>query len=247
MTRLRHHVAGFLLAAALCAACGATARAQAINEGFDNVPMLTGAGWVMQNLSQAIGLSGWQQGNNNVFIAHTGAPNSYISANFENAGNGPGQDIISNWLISPIRTFSNGDTIRFYARSDTPLGQTQFADRLQLRLSTAGASTNVGATATSVGDFTMLLRDINSTYGANPGEPYVLDTRWIQFDVTLSGLGAPTQGRFAFRYFVEDGGPGGLRSNYIGIDTLTYTPIPEPAVLGVLAAPLLLIRRRVQR
>lgn len=247
MTRLRHLVAGFLTAAVLCAAGSPSARAQAISEGFDNVPMLTGSGWVMQNLSQAIGVSGWQQGNNNVFVSHSGAPNSYISANFENAGNGGGQDTISNWLLSPVRTFNNGDTIRFYAQSDTARGQTQFADRLQLRLSTAGASTNTGATATSVGDFTMLLLDINSTYGSNPNETYYLDTRWIQFDVTLSGLGAPTQGRFAFRYFVEDGGPNGLRSNYLGIDTLDYMPIPEPAVLALMAAPLLLIRRRVRR
>lgn len=199
----------------------------------------------MQNLSQAPGSSGWSQGDNNVFPSHMGAqPTSYISANFENAGDGAGQDTISNWLMSPVRTFNNGDTIRFYAQSATAAGETQFADRLQLRLSTSGASVNVGATATSVGDFTMLLRDINSTYGLSP-EQYELDTHWIQFDVTLTGIPAPnTMGRFAFRYFVENGGPNGLRSNYVGIDTLSYTPVPEPATLALLAGSLLLIRRR---
>ena len=36
-----------------------------------------------------------------------------------------------------------------------------FADRLELRLSTNGASTNVGTTTTSVGDFTTLLLTVN--------------------------------------------------------------------------------------
>ena len=238
-------MAGCLALFALCAVA-APARAQALNEGFNDITTLTGAGWVMQNLSQAPGTSGWSQGDNNVFPAHMGAqPTSYISANFENAGDFPGvQDTISNWLMSPVRTFNNGDTISFWAQSATASGIPQFADRLQLRLSTNGASVNVGATATSVGDFTSLLRDINSNYG-QAAEQYVLDTTWIQFNVTLTGIPAPnTMGRFAFRYFVENGGPNGLRSNYIGIDTVSHTPVPEPATLALLAGSLLLIRRR---
>lgn len=237
-------MAGCLAFSALCATT-ASLRAQALNEGFNDITTLVGAGWVMQNLSQATGTSGWSQGDNNVFAAHAGPlPSSYISANFENAGDGAGQDTISNWLMSPVRTFNNGDTISFWAQSATAAGIPQFADRLQLRLSTGGASVNVGATATSVGDFTMLLRDINSTYGQG-ADTYVLDNQWLQFNVTLTGIPAPnTMGRFAFRYFVENGGPNGLRSNYIGIDTVSYTPVPEPATLALLAGSLLLVRRR---
>ncbi|OWY71196.1 hypothetical protein B7486_11385 [cyanobacterium TDX16] len=237
-------MAGCLALSALCATT-ASLRAQALNEGFNDITTLVGAGWVMQNLSQATGTSGWSQGDNNVFAAHAGPlPSSYISANFENAGDGAGQDTISNWLMSPVRTFNNGDTISFWAQSATAAGIPQFADRLQLRLSTGGASVNVGATATSVGDFTMLLRDINSTYGQG-ADTYVLDNQWLQFNVTLTGIPAPnTMGRFAFRYFVENGGPNGLRSNYIGIDTVSYTPVPEPATLALLAGSLLLVRRR---
>ena len=58
-----------------------------------------------------------------------------------------------------------------------------FPDRLQVRISTNGASTNVGSTATGVGDFTTLLLDINLNYTTN-GYPNV----WTQFTVTLSGL-----------------------------------------------------------
>lgn len=237
-------MAGCLALSALCATAAPT-HAQALNEGFDDITTLVGAGWVMQNLSQAPGSSGWSQGDNNVFAAHMGAqPTSYISANFENAGDGAGPDTISNWIMSPVRTFNNGDTISFWAQSATAAGIPQYADRLQLRLSTGGASVNVGATATSVGDFTMLLRDINTTYGQGTDD-YVLDNQWLQFNVTLTDIPAPnTMGRFAFRYFVENGGPNGLRSNYIGIDTLSYTPVPEPATFALLAGSLLLIRRR---
>jgi hypothetical protein len=106
-----------------------------------------------------------------------------------------------------------------------------FPDRLQVRLSTNGASVDVGTTATDVGDFTALLLDINPTYTTS-GYP----NTWTQFTVTLSGIASPTQGRLALRYFVENGGPGGTNSDYIGIDSLEVsaicgpTPTPTPSV-----------------
>jgi hypothetical protein len=69
-----------------------------------------------------------------------------------------------------------------------------------------------------VGDFTTLLLDINPTL-ASGGYPEV----WTQYTVTISGVAAPTQGRFAFRYYVNDGGPAGNNSNYIGVDLFEYT------------------------
>ena len=85
-------------------------------------------------------------------------------------------------------------------------------------MSTNGASTNVGSTATSVGDFTTLLLNINPNYTTN-GYPNV----WTQFTVTLSGLPpAGATGRLAFRYFVENAGFSGANSDYIGIDRAVY-------------------------
>ena len=84
-------------------------------------------------------------------------------------------------------------------------------------MSTNGTSSNVGSTATNVGDFTTLLLDINPTY-TTTGYPNV----WTNFVVTVSGLGGPITGRLAFRYFVENGGPSGANSDYIGIDTVQY-------------------------
>ena len=53
-------------------------------------------------------------------------------------------------------------------------------------MSTNGTSQNVGTTATSVGDFTTLLLDINPTY-TTTGYPNV----WTNFVVTISGLAGP--------------------------------------------------------
>jgi hypothetical protein len=96
-------------------------------------------------------------------------------------------------------------------------------------MSLNGASTDVGTTETSVGDFTTLLLDINPTYTLT-GYP----SDWTQFTLTLSGIGVPTTGRLAFRYFVENGGPDGVNSSYIGIDTVQFpcgapTPTPTPS------------------
>jgi hypothetical protein len=169
------------------------------------------------------GSTNWFQGNPDVFAAQAGDPNAYIAANFNN---GTGTATLSNWLLMPNLTLENGDTLTFYTRTVTSV---IFPDRLQVRLSTNGSSSNVGTTATDVGDFTTVLLDINPTYtltgypnSFGPPNPFV---------VTISGLGGPTSGRLALRYFVEDGGPGGDNSSYIGIDTLSYsgtcnTPTP---------------------
>ena len=82
-------------------------------------------------------------------------------------------------------------------------------------MSLNGSSINVGSTPISVGDFFIQLLDINPTL-TTVGYPLI----WQKFTVVLSGIGAPTSGRIAFRYFVTNGGPTGLNSNYIGVDNV---------------------------
>ncbi|HUR98636.1 MAG TPA: choice-of-anchor J domain-containing protein [Pyrinomonadaceae bacterium] len=189
-------------------------RAQAITEAFDNITTLPAAGWFTQNNSAPVGTTSWFQGNPAVFPAQAGATNSYIGGNFNAT---TGTNTISLWLLTPNRTFNNGDTIKFWTRNPT---DNPFPDRLEVRLSTNGASTNVGATSTSVGDFTTVLTTINPGLAVG-GYPEV----WTEFTLTLSGLPAGgVSGRVAFRYFVTGGGPTGDNSNYIGIDTFSYTP-----------------------
>jgi len=179
------------------------------SEGFDGA--IPPAGWPTQNLSSPLGVTTWTQGGPlGVFPPQSGA--GFASANFNNTA---GTGTISNWMFTPNVTLKNGDVFRFWTRTTTG----QFPDRLQVRMSTNGASVNVGATATSVGDFTTVLQDINPTY-TTTGYP----TAWTQFTSTLSGLpAAGISGRLAFRYFVENGGPLGANSDFIGIDNANYT------------------------
>src|SRR5262249_50238580 len=127
-----------LIVLAVLVLFAAPAYADVIVENFNNVAALGAAGWVMTNNSSPVGTTRWFQGNPAVFPSQQGAPNAYIAANFLNAGAGGN---ISNWLLTPVTSLTNGDTISFYTRSDGI-----FADRLELRFSTSGASTDVGAT-----------------------------------------------------------------------------------------------------
>jgi uncharacterized repeat protein (TIGR01451 family) len=183
-----------------------------INEGFATVPP---PGWVVINHSQPLGPFDWFQGNGAVFPAQSGAANSYAGANFESTA---GTGTISDWLLTPPVNLANGTVLTFYTRKVSP---DEYPDRMQVRLSTSGVLTDVGATATDVGVFTTLLLDINPTLVIG-GYPIA----WTQYTATLSGLPAGnTLGRVAFRYFVTNGGPTGANSDYIGVDTVTLTDV----------------------
>jgi len=203
--------------------------AQAITENFDNITTLSGNGWVLQNNSTPVGALGWFQGTATTatptpgpFNSFNGAANSYIAANFNSTGS---TGTISNWIITPNRTLRNGDVFTFYTRKPTiGAGQVDYPDRLEVKLSANGASTNVGTGATGLGDFTTLLLSINPTLVTN-----VYPQVWTQYTITISGLPAPTSGRIAFRYFVTNAGSLGSNSDYIGIDAFSYTPYVCPA------------------
>ena len=203
----------FAVLAVFFAAGPTLVRAQAISEGFDNISTLTTRGWFMRNNSAPGGTTNWFQGNDTKFPAASGPPNSYIAADYHNT---TGANIISNWLLAPNRTMKNGDVYTFVTST---VSMNPYPDRLQVRLSTNGASTNVGTSPTDVGDFTTLLLDIDPEYQVG-----IYPEVWTEYIVTISGLSAPTSGRLAFRYFVEDGGPLGANSYYIGIDSFSYTP-----------------------
>ena len=203
-----------LFLAALCLFTLGSSFSQAINEGFANVAGLTAAGWNQQNLSTPIGSNpNWVQGSSAVFPENSAPVDSYIASNFNAVA---GAATISNWLITPTLNLSNGDVISFYTRSTGGI----YPDNLQVRMSTNGSSTNVGATNTSVGDFSNLLLEVNPALTA-AGYP----STWTQYTITVSGLAAPTSGRIAFRYYVPNGGPNGNNSDFIGIDDFVYTPV----------------------
>ena len=225
---------GLVFLLTLIGSAGTAKAAPILIEDFDNVAALSGGGWSLINNSTPGGATGWFQGNSGVFGAESGAANSYIAANFLGADFG---GTISEWLLSPEMTLSTGDILTFAARTDAAI----FGDQLEVRLSTNGTSSNVGASATSVGDFSYLLATLNP----------LDDADWATYSVAITGLAGPTSARLAFRYFVDDTSVNG---SYIGIDSLSVdpNPVPEPSTLalvgtGMLASVRSWRRRRAAR
>ena len=180
-----------------------------LTEGFDSVGDLASNGWVVDNRSAPLGTSSWAQGATNVFTAHAGPDNAYINANFNNAA---GTGTISNWLLTPEIPLTAASRLQFFTRT---VESSTFPDRLEVRLSSNGASTNVGDSAESVGDFTTVLDVINPELltGGYPAD-------WTEYSLPANGSGT---GRIAFRYYVTNGGPSGSNSNFIGLDTVSIS------------------------
>ena len=208
------------------------ARAQ-FTESFDAVSQfspgspqgMTLPGWTFQNSANPTGTTGMYNGIDTLgmpFVFPQQGGTGFLAANFNNTTNA---NTISTWAISPMTLLKNGGILRFWTRTvDAPV---TYPDRIQVRLSVSGVSTNVGPllTPTAVGDFTTLLLDINPAYTMSD-----FPSVWTEYTITLSGLPASgVNGRFALRYFVENGGPSGINSDYTGFDTLSYTlPAPPP-------------------
>lgn len=239
--RVNHIRIGVFLTAVSAAAIGS---AQAFTEGFEDINSLAAKGWLLQNRSTPVGENGWYQGDPaapDSWSAQAGLANSFLQANFRNTSF-PNPGAISNWLILPTVWLTNGDTLTFFTRTvSTPA----FPDRLQVRMSTSGAATGftllpgAAGSAAELGNFTSLLLDINPSYTTS-GYP----SAWTQFTANVTGLAAPTSGRLAFRYFVDDTTS---RGDLVGLDSVAYTPVPEPGTLvalGLGAAALLRRRRK---
>ncbi len=201
-------------------------------EEFDDVSKIGGKGWVIVNNTDKVGPEAWRQGryestNKATFgtdyvvgfpaYSASKSPNDFISCDFYA---GATISNMSVWLISPATKMKNGDQIVFYTRDAIDQGSfflKDGTDRLQVRGNFTTPSTNVGNDWTSVGDFSTLLLDINPTlsFGAYP-------TAWTKYTITLSGITGTISGRFAFRYYVQDGGPDGINAGEVGIDALSF-------------------------
>ena len=169
-------------------------------EGFNDITNLPG--WIIDNQSNPVGSNSWFQGTTNVFNAHSGADNSYIAANFNNTA---GSDIC-NYLILPDLAYL--ESISFWTRTSI---NSNFPDRLLLLHSPTGG-TNTGDCINGFGDFTNILLNINPelNVGGFPED-------WTQYTSQVQSTG-----KVAFVYFVTDGGNGGINSNYVGIDTVSW-------------------------
>jgi subtilisin family serine protease len=183
-------------------------------QGFANVPALfTEGGWFQKNNSSPLGASTWAQGAAALAPAQDGSQTEYVLVNFNSVS---GEGTLSNWMLTPEIEFNDSTTLSFYTRAPV---DSNFPDRLEVRVSSTGAGTNVGAGAEDVGDFTTLLLEINpaQTIGGYP-------ETWTQFTLTnADGIPATGSGRIAFRYFVTNAGPLGDNADIIGIDTVSIS------------------------
>jgi hypothetical protein len=157
-----HRCSPVAITAATLAGCAGFAQAQSFLEGFNTLPP---AGWFLRNNSDLAAGDAWFQGNSGgTFASQAGDPNSYAGSNYARTSSGAATGAtISCWMLTHPVTMANGDALSFYTRSVSGSEGGSYADRMQVRMSTTGASTNVGTAAFDVGDFTTLMRDINPT------------------------------------------------------------------------------------
>jgi hypothetical protein len=206
----------------------ATPASRSFVEEFDTVANMYRRGWVFNNNSRPQGAATWQQGIYQAVSGKTGitfdgfpaysyqgSPDEYIFAGYLSTS----ADLagtISSWMISPELEMRNGDKVSFYTRT---IAQTQFKDRLEVRLNSTDNTADVGFDSTSRGKFTTLLGAVNPNFTAT-GYP----ATWTKYEYTISGLpNTLLKRRIAFRYYVSNAGSGTTANgNAIGIDKFEF-------------------------
>lgn len=193
------------------------------NYGFNSPnATLTGVdGWTQTNQSVPLGASIWSvpTAAPTTTFGNAGQAGGGISFCVVNFNSTTGANTISNWLITPSITVKNGDVVTYYTR----IGATAaaFADNLQVRLSSATTTVVPAGGNAALGSFTTLLDEVNPGFDLTS-----YPVTWTQRSITISGLPTLTPVKFAFRYYVTDGGPAGNNSDVIGIDTFSVDRTP---------------------
>jgi len=127
---------------------------------------------------------------------------------------------IDNWLISPTFSTASAGTVTLWLKGSVDAGYT---DTLKFGFSHGG---------TNAGDFTT-------------GQAVAAVGDWTKYTFSFASGGAGSVGRFAIEYT-------GLASasDYVGIDTLSVSSVPEPASFAMFGLGLLglaVARRRTPR
>jgi hypothetical protein len=205
---------------------GTLASAANFTENFDDFNALGAQGWAFVNNSSQQGNYGWTQPVSPKFNAQSGAADSYLNAQFDNGDDSITGAAISDWALTPVLDIENGTVLTFYTRTEP--GGSVFGDNLEVRLSTAGSSADVGSDPASTGDFNSLALSINPD-----SSPDVYPEDWTQYTYTVSGLSGNTYARFGFRYLIADNTSTG---DIIGLDSLEVANLaPEPGSVLIVA------------
>jgi hypothetical protein len=207
---------------------------QSFIEECDSANAMYNRGWRFINASESKGGGFWQNGGApapwfNAYSA-VGSNVGFIGADYTSTT--AAMAVISNWCISPIISMQNGDKISFYTRAQlisanaAGTDSTDYANRLQVRLTTNNPIINVGS-GEDAGDFRDILLDINPNYLSQSTlapVPNAYPAGWTKFQATISGLNGPVNGRIGFRYFVQDGGSNG-RGSGVALDYIEYKSV----------------------
>jgi len=159
--------------------------------GDNSVAGLQARGWIVLNEDGGGVTQPWFQGGS-YFSGFEGPDTGYVASNY-NGANVDG--VIDQWLISPALTVTSSDTLKFWARAPRPAVEF-YDDSINIMYSSTAGTTPSA--------FISLGR-------------YLVDTtNWDDFFVYNFPSNATI--RFAIRYYLFEGGPEGIRSNYIGLD-----------------------------
>jgi len=189
-------------------------------EEFEDFSTLAAKGWLMNEYSQAdtMGTTGWTGGDfgavgkgDTVFYGFTAFSYKlyYTEYAYSYAPSFDSALSISAWMLSPVLTVKNGDSISFYTRGDTT---GNYTNRMQVLMDTLG-SVNVGHELNSVGNYNSTLFDINPTQAAG-GYPIT----WKKYEYTFSGFSGSKNIRIGFRHYLIH--PSNARG--IGIDLFKF-------------------------
>ncbi len=155
--------------------------------GNNSVAGLQARGWVViDNDGGGTSPGAWFQGNPTVFKAFEGPDSGYVASNFAGANT---SGLIDEWLITPVLSVSQGDTLTFWARSAQNTG---FNDSIFVFVSPTGS--------TSLSSYQFVF---SAKLDINNWQSY-----FVAFNSSLSA-------RIAVRYFVLNGN---TKGDYIGLD-----------------------------
>ncbi|HOZ77608.1 MAG TPA: choice-of-anchor J domain-containing protein [Ferruginibacter sp.] len=123
------------------------------------------------------------------------AANGYAATSQANSLVWSSGHTVNSWLVSPQLNIKNGDKISFYTYSNGDAS-------LELYINPKG-TTNVGdGDVANSGDFISQSLVTIPNKATNPHAVYPRE--WTKFEATVTGLGAPVNGRFGFRYLRQN-------------------------------------------
>jgi hypothetical protein len=198
---------------AALALSGVFASAQAgvlLQQGFDDINAMPG--WVMTNASTSGGLTpGWYQGDEQQLVSHSGALNSYIAANYNNA---PAGGEINSWLITPVFSTETAVVVSLWLQGAFQQG---YFDQVAFGFSKGSSA---------IADFTVGAITIAPIGG------------WVLYTLNLDAQGAGSTGRFAIQYTNQADLANYIGVDDLSIATRA-AEVPEPATMLVMATGLI--------